>query len=181
MIFHPTELAGVVRIVPEPRADERGTFTRTFDAAEFRAHGLDGPIVEGSISHNDRRLTLRGMHLQAAPHEESKVVRCTRGRIWDVALDLRPGSASHLGWVGVEMSAVNQVALWIPGGVAHGFITLEPDTDVSYQMTTTHAPHAARGFRWDDPAFQIDWPERPAVIADRDAGYPDFDPTTNVR
>lgn len=174
MIFNPTELAGVLRVEAQPHTDERGSFTRAFSVAEFQDHGIELAIIECSISRNVSRLTMRGMHYQAAPHEEGKLVRCLRGRIWDVALDLRPGSATHLKWVGVELSADNQVSLWIPGGLAHGYLTLEPDSEILYHMTAGHVPGAARGVRWDDPAFQIDWPDRPAVIADRDATYPDY-------
>lgn len=167
-------MAGVFRIAIEPRPDERGFFARTFCEREFAAHGLATRFPQDNLSRNRAPRTLRGMHFQVAPHEEVKVVRCATGAVYDVAVDLRRGSPSFGAWVGVELSAERGDALYIPGGCAHGFLTLEPDTDVVYQMGAFHEPGAGRGFRWNDPAFAIEWPMRPEVLSDRDATYPDF-------
>ncbi len=176
MRFFDTPIPGVWLIAPEPHADERGFFARTFCAREFAEHGLDTELVQASISFNPRRGTLRGMHYQAPPHEEGKLVRCTRGAIRDVALDLRPDSPAFRQHFGARLDEDNRLALWVPPGVAHGFLTLTDGAEVLYQMSEFHEPGAGRGVRWDDPAFAIDWPEPPVVISERDAGYPDFAP-----
>jgi dTDP-4-dehydrorhamnose 3,5-epimerase len=170
-----TSVDGAWIVEPERHADERGFFARTWDAEVFERHGLESQLVQCSISHNTRRGTLRGMHYQAAPHEETKLVRCTTGAIFDVAVDLRPDSPTYTRWFGVELSAENRLALYIPKGCAHGFLTLEDDTEVLYQMTEVWAPDAARGVRFDDPAFGIRWPGEVAVINERDRAYPDFE------
>jgi len=163
----------------EPIRDERGWFARTFDAELFRAHGMDPAVVQSNVSANTRAGTLRGMHWQAEPHGEGKLVRCQRGAIFDVIVDLRPGSPTYCEWFGVELTADNGVQLFIPAGLAHGFQTLADDSEVHYQMTAAYVPDAARGVRWDDRAFGIAWPEPPGgfrVISDKDRAYPDFAP-----
>lgn len=175
MIFTPTKLAGVWLVDPERREDERGWFARTWCAEEFRQRGLNPGLSQCSISHNRHRGTLRGMHYQAPPHEEAKLVRCTRGSMYDVALDLRPGSATFRQWVAVELTAENGRALYIPAGCAHGFQTLADNTEVLYQIAGEHHPASGRGVRWDDPAFGIVWPLPAATILnERDRSYTDF-------
>jgi dTDP-4-dehydrorhamnose 3,5-epimerase len=174
MIFTGTNIDGVWVIDAERLEDERGFFARTWDADEFTEQGLNPELTQCSISYNLARGTLRGMHYQAAPHEEAKLVRCTAGAIFDVALDLRPGSPTFKAWFGVELSAQNRRALYVPEGCAHGFLTLEDDSEVHYQISQAHMPDAARGVRWDDPAFAISWPGEVVVINERDRSYPDF-------
>ena len=175
MRFVETRLPGVVRVVPEPREDPRGAFVRLYCPEEFAAAALGGfAPAQLNLSRNAARHTLRGMHWQDPPCAEAKLVRVARGAIWDVALDLRPGSATGLEWVAARLDAESAEALFIPEGFAHGFMTLEPDTDVLYQMGRVHSPGHARGARWDDPAFGIDWPARPAAISERDRTYPDY-------
>lgn len=174
MIFTPTPVAGVWIVDLERHDDERGFFARTWCVRELEAHGLDPRLVQCSMSRNHRTGTLRGMHWQEAPHAEVKLVRCPRGAIWDVALDLRPDSPSYLRHIGVELTAENGRALYIPEGCAHGFVTLSDDTDVFYQMSAFYEPQAGRGARWNDPAFGIAWPVRDPILHPRDAGYPDF-------
>jgi dTDP-4-dehydrorhamnose 3,5-epimerase len=169
-------LPAAFRIDVEPHADERGLFARTFCADEFAAHGLPRGFVQCSTSYNARRGTLRGLHWQAAPHEEAKLVRCTRGRALDVIVDLRPDSPTRRQWRAVELSQDNRTALFIPEGYAHGFQTLEDDTEILYQMTAFYVPEQARGARWDDPAFAIDWPLSEPILSQRDASFPPFDP-----
>lgn len=177
MKFHETPLPGVWLIEPELLGDERGWFARTFDRDEFRARGLNPEVVQCNASHNAQRHTLRGMHYQAEPHGESKLVRCVSGAIFDVALDLRRDSATYLAWHGVELSAENGHALYIPEGLAHGFQTLCDNSDVLYQMGRSYVPGAALGVRFDDPAFAIEWPEaRERIVSERDAAYADFAP-----
>lgn len=177
VIIHPTKLAGVSIVELEPCVDERGSFTRTFDADVFAAHGLDARIAQCSTSFNRWPGTLRGMHYQIHPQAEGKLVRCTRGRIFDVAVDLRPDSPTHMQWMSVELVADGLCSLFIPEDCAHGFQTLEDESEVYYQMTTAHAPDLYRGVRWDDPAFAIRWPEPPGgkrIISDRDCEFPDY-------
>ena len=178
MIFHDTPLAGVVVVELELLGDERGAFARTFCTEEFAAHELDTTVAQCNISHNDRAGTLRGMHYQAEPHGEAKLVRATSGAIFDVAVDLRPASRTYLGWYATELSADNRRGLSIPTGCAHGFQTLRDDTEVLYLMSTPYVPGAARGVRWDDPAIGIEWPEPPPgavrMMSERDATYPDL-------
>jgi dTDP-4-dehydrorhamnose 3,5-epimerase len=169
--FHETAIGGVYVIEPEPHHDERGFFARVWCADEMHAHGLDSNIVQSSVSYNKHRGTLRGMHYQAAPHEEMKTVRCTSGAIYDVVIDLRLDSASYRKWLAMELTAQNRKTLYVPKGVAHGFITLADDAEVLYQMGVAFAADAGRGVRWDDPAFGIDWPMQPAMISERDRGY----------
>lgn len=176
MRFVETPLNGVWIVELEPLRDERGWFARTFDTAAFRERGLDPAVLQCNVSFNARRDTLRGMHYQAAPHGEPKLVSCVAGAIFDVAVDLRPDSPSHCQWFGVQLSLEEGRMLFVPTGVAHGFQTLRDESVVLYQMGHEYVPEAARGVRWDDPAFAISWPE-PAgarTISERDAGYPDF-------
>jgi dTDP-4-dehydrorhamnose 3,5-epimerase len=175
MRITPTRVAGVFLLDVEPHVDERGSFSRIWCRREFTGAGLDTEVAQASLSFNVRKGTLRGLHFQAPPHEEVKIVRCTRGAIFDVAVDLRAGSPTFKQWVSVELTADNRRALYIPVGCAHGFQTLLPDTEVLYQMSTFHVPSAARGVRWNDPAFGIHWPDDNRVISERDRSYPDFD------
>lgn len=170
----PTAIDGVWLVQAEPVGDERGSFVRTFCRETFAAAGLDDRVAQCSLSRNHLAGTLRGMHYQAAPHAEAKLVRCTRGRVFDVALDLRPQSATHLRWVAHELSAERAEALYLGPGIAHGFITLEDECEVFYQISVPYEPSAARGVRWNDPAFAIAWPLEPRVISARDRAHPDF-------
>jgi len=175
MKFTATAIEGVLMLETEPIADDRGDFARSYCADEFGAAGLNFDPVQMNISRNKTRGTLRGMHYQGEPQPDPKIVSCTRGRIFDVAVDLRPGSDTFCQWVSAELSPEEQNALVVPAGCAHGFITLEDDSDVQYLMGARYVPDLARGVRWDDPAFGIHWPVTPATIAPRDAAYPDFD------
>lgn len=176
MRFEPTLLPGVWIIELDLLGDERGWFARTFDVEQFRARGLDMRMVQCNLSSTTHRDTIRGMHYQAYPHGEPKLVRCTRGAIFDVVVDLREASPSYRRWHGVELSAENRRALYMPRGTAHGFQTLTDDCEVFYQMGHHYVPSAAGGVRWDDPCFAIEWrrPRASYVISDRDRGYPDF-------
>jgi dTDP-4-dehydrorhamnose 3,5-epimerase len=177
--FAATRIDGVWIIEPEPIRDERGWFARTFDAQAFRERGMDAAVVQCNASFNARRDTLRGLHYQAAPHGEPKLVSCSAGAVFDVAVDLRPGSPTYCEWLGAELSPDDGRMLFIPEGVAHGFQTLRDDSLVIYQMGHEYVPDAARGVRWDDPAFAIDWPAPSSgarTIAERDATYPDYTP-----
>lgn len=176
MIFRSTDLEGAFIVEPERRVDERGYFARTWCHREFEDAGLAGNLVQCSVSFSPRRGTLRGMHWQAKPATETKLVRCTRGAIWDVVIDLRPESPTYARHVGVELTPESGLALYIPEGMAHGFVTLVKDSEVFYQMSAYHVPEAARGVRWNDPAFDIDWPVSDPIIHPRDASYPDFIP-----
>ena len=175
MIFTPTAIAGVVVVETEPARDARGSFARLHCPDEFAAAGHPFTPAQTSLSHNARAGTLRGMHFQAAPYAETKLVRVTRGRAYDVVVDLRPQSPTHRQWAGVELDADKANAVLIPEGIAHGFLTLEDETDVLYQIAPTYSPGHDRGVRWDDPAFGVAWPKTPSVISDRDARYPDYD------
>lgn len=175
MIFHKTNLDGVVEVYLEPKIDERGFFARSWCRQEFEQEGLNPSLVQCSISFNSKKGTLRGLHYQIDRYAETKLVRCTRGAIYDVAVDMRPQSATFMQWVGSELTATNRRALHIPEGCAHGFLTLEDETEVFYQISEFYRPEAARGVRWNDPAFAIVWPETVEVISDRDRAYPDFE------
>jgi dTDP-4-dehydrorhamnose 3,5-epimerase len=174
MIFTDTGIGGVWVIEAERIEDERGFFARTWDFEEFAEQGLNPKLAQCSISFNRIRGTLRGLHYQGVPYEEAKLVRCTAGAIFDVALDLRPGSATIGEWFGIELSAENRRALYVPEGCAHGFLTLDDGCEVHYQISQPYSPEAARGVRWDDPAFAITWPDEVVVINERDRSYPDF-------
>jgi dTDP-4-dehydrorhamnose 3,5-epimerase len=175
MRFEETPLAGAWIVDLEPHPDERGFFARAFCEREFEAHGLPVRFPQCNLSRNRRAATLRGMHYAAATQRESKLVRCVRGSIFDVIVDLRSASPTRGAWFGLELSAENGRALFIPAGFAHGFLTLADETDVFYQMGDFFEAGAARGFRYDDPRFPIARPRKPAVISERDATYPDFD------
>jgi dTDP-4-dehydrorhamnose 3,5-epimerase len=174
VIFRETKVPGAFLIEFEPHRDERGSFARSFCAREFEAHGLDARVAQCNLSENRRRGTLRGLHAQEAPHAEAKLVRCTRGSLYDVILDLRPGSPAHGEHVGVTLRAGDSRMLYVPKGVYHGFLTLEDDTEVFYQMSEFYDASAAVGVRWNDPAFGIEWPGEVRVISARDASYPDW-------
>ena len=176
MRFTATPLAGAVVIDIEPQRDERGLFARVFCREEFGTAGLPGAFVQASVSHNLRRGTLRGLHFQAAPHEEPKLVRCTRGAIHDVIVDLRRDSPTHCRWFAVELTADNRRTLYVPPGFAHGFQTLVDDAEILYQMAEPYAAEFARGVRWNDPAFAITWPIATPFMSERDAAYPDYRP-----
>jgi dTDP-4-dehydrorhamnose 3,5-epimerase len=174
MIFTETALPGVWLVAPEPREDVRGCFARTWCEREFRGAGLTARWVQSSVSYNKTKGTLRGLHFQRAPHEEVKLVRCTRGALYDVVVDLRRGSPTFTKHVAVELTADNRLMLYIPEGCAHGFQTLEDGTEVLYDISAFYAPEHAAGVRWDDPAFGIAWPDRNPIIAERDRRFPDF-------
>lgn len=174
MIFRETPLKGAFVVEPERHSDQRGFFARTWCRREFEERGLDPRLAQCNISFNQLRGTLRGMHYQASPFGEAKLVRCTMGAIYDAIIDLRPGSGTYLGHFGEVLTAEDRKMLYIPEGFAHGFLTLQDRTEVHYQMSEFYSPDHARGVRWDDPAFGIRWPGEVAVISDRDRGYPDF-------
>jgi dTDP-4-dehydrorhamnose 3,5-epimerase len=174
--FVPTPLAGAFVIELDVLEDERGHFARTFDAQEFARRGLDPAVIQCNTSFNAKAGTLRGMHYQADPDGEAKLVRCTRGAIFDVIVDLRPDSDTYCRWFGAELTADNGRMLYVPVGFAHGFQTLADGTDVSYQMSHHYVGERARGVRWDDPAFGIEWPPADRTISDKDRQYPDFKP-----
>jgi dTDP-4-dehydrorhamnose 3,5-epimerase len=175
MIFRETPLAGAWVLEPERFEDERGFFARTYCRRDFAARGLDPDIAQCSVSFNHRRGTLRGLHFQAAPHEEIKLVRVTRGAVWDVIVDLRPESPTYARHFSIVLSAEERNELYIPKGMAHGFQTLEHGTEVFYQISEFYAPESARGYRWDDPTFAIPWPEPVTVISEKDRNLPLFE------
>jgi dTDP-4-dehydrorhamnose 3,5-epimerase len=172
MRFIDTPLEGAYTIEMTRVEDERGFFARSFCEEEFAAHGLPGLMPQCNVSFNSKRGTLRGMHYQAEPHAEEKLVRCTAGAVFDVIVDLRAGSRTYRGWFGTELNAQNRTALYVPKGFAHGFLTLGDDAELLYMMSVPYAAGYGRGVRWDDPAFGIEWPFAPRVISARDAAYP---------
>ena len=174
MKFVETRVPGVVVVESEPVEDERGSFARAFCDEEYRKAGFPVRIVQCNTSFNRARGTLRGLHYQVTPAAETKVVRCTRGRVFDVAVDLRPESPTFCTWTGAELAPEDHRAHLIPEGCAHGFITLAAESEVFYLMASPHSPEHARGVRWDDPAFAVEWPLRPSVISAHDAGFADF-------
>lgn len=174
MRFVPLGVPGAFLVEIEPHADDRGAFARTFCAREFAAHGLADRWVQTSLSWNARRGTLRGLHWQAEPHAEAKTVRCVRGRIYDVLVDVRRDSHAFRQHVAVELDAERRNAVYVPPGVAHGFLTLEDESEVHYAMSEFHAPASARGARWDDPAFGVVWPQPVALVSERDRAWPLF-------
>jgi dTDP-4-dehydrorhamnose 3,5-epimerase len=174
MTFRETRVAGAFVIEAERHEDERGFFARTFSAEELGGHGLDGRVAESSLAYNPAAFTLRGLHYQRPPHEETKLVRCTRGSVYDVVVDLRDCSATRLHWDAVELSDENRLALYVPGGCAHGYLTLTDASELTYLISHPYVEEAAAGVRWDDPLIGIQWPAAPAVIAARDASYPDL-------
>ena len=174
MIFSTTNLSGVYVIELEPRADERGFFARSWCEREFAAHGLSAEIAQINVGFSARRGTVRGMHYQVAPRAEAKTVRCTRGAIYDVAVDLRPGSSTYKGWVGLELTAQNRRTLYIPEGCAHGYQTLADDTEMCYQTSQPYTPECTRGVRYDDAAFRISWPVAVTSVSHADRSWPDY-------
>lgn len=176
MRFLETDLPGAFVIELERHEDERGFFARSFCEKEFAAQGLAKSFVQCNVSYNRLRGTVRGMHYQAAPHQEAKLVRCTAGSIWDAIVDLRPDSPTHLEWTAVELSAESRRMLYVPERFAHGFQTLCDASEVFYQMSHPHVAEAGRGFRWTDPRFAIPWPIETRVISERDRNLPDFAP-----
>jgi dTDP-4-dehydrorhamnose 3,5-epimerase len=174
--FHATDIEGAWWLELEAIEDERGFFARCYCREEFEEHGMNPTIAQCNLSGNLQRHTLRGMHAQTPPYEEAKTVRCIRGSVWDVVLDLRVGSPSYLQHFGIELSADNRRALYLPEGTYHGFITLEDDSELYYQISHVYVPGAAVGVRWNDPAFDIRWPAQPRVINPRDRDYPDHEP-----
>ena len=177
MRFDPLPLRGAYVVTREPHDDERGSFARIWSSAEFAEHGLAATILECSLSVTPRRRTLRGLHYQLPPHEEAKYVTCVQGSLWDVIVDLRNDSPTYRRWHGMKLSADGRAALYVPEGFAHGFLTLSDDVVVLYQMSAPNEADAATGIRWDDPAFAIDWPERPVMVGGRDQGFPDYGPS----
>jgi dTDP-4-dehydrorhamnose 3,5-epimerase len=176
MQLRPTKIAGAFVVAPEPATDERGFFARVFDAAAFAQAGLEPAVAECSIAFNDSALTLRGLHFQVGAHAEAKLVRCVRGAVFDVVVDLRADSPSYLTWDAVRLDQENRLGLYVPPGAAHGYLTLEDSTELVYQISRPYAPQAASGVRWDDPAFGIAWPAAPRVVSQRDATFPDYVP-----
>ena len=176
MQFIPTALADAYVIEPDRLEDERGFFARTWCQQEFTQHGLDANLVQCNLSFNKKKGTLRGIHLQLPPFAETKLVRCTQGAIYDVIVDLRPHSTTYLKWTAVKLTAENRQTLYVPKGFGHGFQTLADNTEVIYHMSEFYHPDAARGIRWDDPVFNINWTQPVSVISDRDRTYPDYLP-----
>jgi dTDP-4-dehydrorhamnose 3,5-epimerase len=174
MNFLESKISGVFEIRVERMPDERGFFARTWCRNEFQSRGLNPELVQCSISFNTRKGTLRGMHYQGAPHAEAKVIRCTRGAIYDVVVDLRPQSPTFKDWIAVTLTAENRNMIYVPEGCAHGFLTLDDASEILYQMSEFYHAESARGVRWNDPAFQILWPDKVEVISDRDRTYSDF-------
>lgn len=174
MKFIETKLPGVFEIQLEPKSDERGYFARAWCRKEFESHGLSSDIAQSNTSFNLKKGTLRGVHFQQEPNAEIKLVRCTRGSIFDVVLDLRPASPTFKKWISLTLSTSSQNMVYIPEGCAHGFLTMEDNTEVFYQMSEFYSAESARGVRWDDPAFNIQWPEEVVVISERDRTYPNF-------
>lgn len=174
MEFTPTPIPGAFLIEPKRIADERGFFARLWCERELSEHGLDAAMRQTNIGVSHRRGTLRGLHFQRAPHAEVKLIRCPRGAIFDVIVDLRPDQATHGQWFGVELTQDNYRSLYVPAGCAQGYITLADDTEIYYQTSEFYAPGSASGVRWNDPALGIEWPLEPAVISDADRNWPDF-------
>jgi dTDP-4-dehydrorhamnose 3,5-epimerase len=174
MIFQETKLKGAFIIEPERLEDERGFFARSFCRQEFKRLGIDFNISQCNISFNKNKGTLRGMHYQSAPYEEAKLISCTKGKIYDVIIDLRKDSAAYCQWQAIELSDENYKMLYVPKGFAHGFQTLADNTAVLYQMSEFYHPESAQGVRWSDPAFGIKWPLSNSVISEKDMNYKDF-------
>lgn len=174
MKFEPTTIDGAWLVTLEPRADERGSFARSFCTAEFAAHGLETAYVQQNVSRSSRKGTLRGMHFQLGDHAEVKLIRCAAGAIYDVLMDIRPGSPTYGRWFGAELSGANNVQMYAPAGVAHGFVTLCDDVEVTYLNSRAYAPGQEGGVRWNDPAFGVVWPVGVSVIAPKDETWPDF-------
>lgn len=174
MKFHKTELEGAYIVELEKLEDNRGFFARAWCQKEFEDHGLVSSVVQANNSFNAKAGTLRGMHYQVAPYEETKLIRCTRGALYDVIVDLRPDSSTYKCWMGVELTADNYKMLYVPANFAHGFITLEDTTEAIYFVSESYTPGAERGLRWNDPEIAITWPRPVDVISEKDAGWPSF-------
>jgi dTDP-4-dehydrorhamnose 3,5-epimerase len=174
MKFQPLAIDGSCLVIPEPISDNRGFFTRTYCMNEFTMHGLNPSISQCNLSYNVEKYTLRGMHYQRSPYEEVKYIRCIRGSIYDVFIDLRPESPTRYKWYGVPISDESMASVYVPAGCAHGFMTLEDKTLVQYQSSGFYVPQAEKGVRYDDPKFNIVWPHTPAVISDKDANWEDY-------
>jgi len=174
VIFHETDLKGALLIEIERHEDTRGFFARSWCQQECEAHGLNPNVVQCNVSFNTHKGTLRGLHYQSFPHQEAKLVRCTAGAIYDVIVDLRPTSSGFKKHAAFTLTAGNHAMLYVPEGFAHGFLTLEDNTEIFYQMSDFYSPHSSKGVRWNDPAFGIYWPFPPSVISDRDQSYPDY-------
>ena len=174
MLIEPTSLSGAHVLQLEPYVDERGFFARSWCAHELEQHGLVARVVQANISFSESTGTLRGMHFQSPPFEEVKIVRCTKGAIFDVIVDIRPMSSTYRQWFGVELNEINRNSLYVPKGFAHGFITLQDNTEVTYLMSDFYVPGLDRGYRHDDPAFAIKWPLPVRNLSDKDRNWPDF-------
>lgn len=174
MIFEPLPIPGAFAVRMEPVLDDRGHFVRVFCEEEFRSHGLDPRVVQSSLSYNSCAGTLRGLHYQAAPFGENKLIRCTKGSVWDVIADLRPESPAYCRWWGLTLRCDGDLMVYVPRGVAHGFVTLHDASELHYQMSSRFEPSSARGVRWDDPALGIEWPHTPVVLSERDRTFPDL-------
>lgn len=174
MKFTETTIAGAWLVTLEPRGDDRGSFARSFCTAEFAAHGLETAYVQQNVSRSAKKGTLRGMHFQLGEHAEVKLIRCAAGAVYDVLMDIRPGSPTYGKWFGAELSGANNTQMYAPAGVAHGFITLTDDVEVTYLNTRAYAPGQEGGLRYNDPAFNIPWPTPVTVIAPKDETWPDF-------
>ncbi len=179
MKFHQTPVQGAWLIELEANGDDRGFFGRAFCTEEFKAHGIDMPVVQANLANTVQRGTLRGLHYQVAPAAEAKLMRCVRGSVFDVLVDVREDSPTYLKWFGVELSARNHQALYVPPLCAHGYLTLEDDTDMFYLVSEAYTPGAERGARWDDPAFGIDWPITPVVLSEKDSQWEPFTPASD--
>ena len=175
MLFDPQKLPGVYEIRIEPHNDERGFFARSWCSREFEEHGLNPNLAQCNISFNTRKGTLRGMHFQTPPHAEAKLVRCTRGSVYDVVVDLRPASPTYRSWIGIRLTSEDRNMVYVPEGCGHGFLTLEDETEVFYQMSEFYNADSGRGARWNDPALGIAWPDKVEVISQRDGAYPDLE------
>jgi dTDP-4-dehydrorhamnose 3,5-epimerase len=174
MKFTETELKGAFIVEIEKLSDDRGFFARSWCLKEFEAHGLTSRVVQSNVSYNIKKGTLRGMHYQIAPYQESKLIRCTRGAIYDVIIDLRPESPTYKQWTGLELTADNRTMLFVPEDFAHGFMTLADDTEITYQVSQFYTPRSEKGIRFNDPLFRIQWPLDVSVISDKDRQWPDF-------
>lgn len=174
MTFHETKIPGVFEIRLETIPDERGFFARSWCETEIAGRGLNPNLVQCNVSFNTRKGTMRGMHYQTAPYAETKLIRCTSGGIYDVVIDLRPGSKTFKSWISAVLTSKNRNMIYVPEGCAHGFLTLEDNSEVFYQMSQAYNAESARGVRWNDPAFQIQWPGKVEVMSERDRNYPNF-------
>ena len=174
MQFKELELQGAYLVSTEPRRDDRGSFERSFCANEFKNHGLNSVMVQSNLSKSAKKHTLRGMHFQQNGAEEAKLVRCIKGKIWDVIIDIRPSSKTYCKHFGVELTDSNNLMLYVPEGFAHGFITLENDCDVFYQVSNYYTPNSENGIRWNDKLFAIEWPTNNPIISEKDSQHPDY-------